>query len=312
MKDEKVPGKESLVGGGYALAAFGAWGVLPLYFKAVSHVPPFQIFSHRIVWSVVLLAILVTAFRRWRTIWVALGDRRTMLMLLGSTIFIGTNWLVFIWAVSSDRVMEISLGYYINPLVNVLLALLVLRERLSPWQGAAVALAVLAVANLAVQTEGVPWPSLLVAFSFGFYGLIRKTTRLESVEGLFLETMLMLPVGLGFLLYVGWSGAGAFGTVSPGTDVLLILAGVFTALPLIWFTSAARRLTYVAVGFFQYLAPTGHFLLAVFIFGETFTPAHAFTFGCIWLALAIFSADTWGRAHKARRARLAEAAAAGK
>jgi chloramphenicol-sensitive protein RarD len=203
--------------------------------------------------------------------------------------------------------MEISLGYYINPLVNVVLGVLVLRERLSPAQGVAVALAAIGVANLAFQTTGVPWPSLVVALSFGFYGLIRKTTNVESIEGLFVETLMMGPFALVFLMWLG-AGTGSFTAAGPGQAVLLMAAGLITSLPLIWFTSGARRISYIAVGFFQYLAPTGHFLLAVFAFGEPFSIDHAITFAFIWTALAIFSADRWRQATRDRRARRAAAA----
>jgi chloramphenicol-sensitive protein RarD len=299
---------EKLKGGLYAAAAFGSWGVLPLYFHVLKHVPPLELLSHRIVWSVVLLAGLLTLAGRWRGVLAALRDPRTRLMLAGSTLFICANWLTFIWAVSAERVMEISLGYYINPLVNVVLGVLVLRERLSPAQGVAVALAAVGVANLAFQTAGLPWPSLVVALSFGFYGLIRKTTNVESIEGLFLETLLMGPFALAFLLWLGAAGTGSFTAAGPGQAALLMAAGVATSLPLIWFTSGARRISYIAVGFFQYLAPTGHFLLAVFAFGEPFSVEHAITFACIWTALAIFSVDRWRQANQERRDRRAAAA----
>jgi chloramphenicol-sensitive protein RarD len=302
MRDEK------LIGGLYAAAAFGSWGVLPVYFHVLRHVPPLEVLSHRIVWSVVLLAGLLTVLGRWRAVRAALADPRTRLMLVGSTLFICANWLTFIWAVSAERVMEISLGYYINPLVNVVLGVLVLRERLSPAQGVAVALAAIGVANLAFQTTGLPWPSLVVALSFGFYGLIRKTTNVESIEGLFLETLIMGPFALAFLLWLGAAGTGSFTAAGPGQAVLLVAAGLITSLPLIWFTSGARRISYIAVGFFQYLAPTGHFLLAVFAFGEPFSLDHAITFAFIWTALAIFSADRWRQATRERRARRAAAA----
>lgn len=294
--------RRRLIGVAYALAAFGAWGLMPLYFKALAHVPALEVVGHRIVWSVILLALLVTLFRRWRSIRAAVTHRRTLLMLLGSTTFISLNWLTFIWAVSVDRVMEISLGYYINPLVNVMLGVLVLRERLNPIQGFALALAAIGVVNLAVQTTGVPWPSLVLAFTFAIYGLIRKTTRLESTEGLFLETTLVAPLALGYLIYLGQSGSGTFATGGLGTDILLLGAGVITALPLIWFATAARRIDYSTVGFVQYVTPTGHFLLAVLMFAEPFTTAHLVTFACIWIALAIFSVDLWRRTRRERAA----------
>ncbi len=296
------PPNQQLVGGAYALAAFTAWGVLPVYFHEMSFVPPPQMLAHRFVWAMLLLAGLVTVIGGWRRIGRALRERRTVLMLIGSTAFISANWLTFIWAVGAERVTEVSLGYYINPLVNVLLGMLVLRERLNPAQGVAVVLAMIGVTNLAVQTAGLPWPSLAVAFSFGFYGLIRKTTALGSVDGLFLETALASPIALTYLVLVERAGTGVFGHMSAGVDVALVAAGLVTALPLIWFTSGARRLTYTAVGFFQYVAPTGHFLLALFVFGEPFSWPHLVTFLCIWTGLALFSADTVRRSRRARRA----------
>lgn len=294
--------RESLVGGGFAVAAFGTWGLLPLYFKAVDEVPALELVAHRAVWSMLLIAGLITLFGRWRTISGALRDRRTLLMLLGSTLFISINWAAYVWAVVHDRVIEVSLGYYINPLINVMLGLAVLRERLSLVQAVAVALAALGVLNLAVQTAGLPWPALAVAFSFGFYGLIRKTTRLDSMEGLFLETLIITPLALGYIGMLGAQGAGHFALGDPGLSVLIVLSSVVTAVPLIWFASAARRLAYVTVGFFQYITPSGQFLLAVFLFGESFTPVHAVTFGCIWTACALVSADTWRRQWRTRRA----------
>lgn len=303
MRDEK------LIGGAYAAAAFGAWGVLPVYFHVLSHVPPVELLAHRIVWSVVLLAGLLTLLGRWRAVTAALADPRTRLLLVGSTLFICANWLTFIWAVAAERVMEISLGYYINPLVNVVLGVLVLRERLSPLQGVAVALAAIGVANLAWQTTGLPWPSLVVALSFGFYGLIRKTTSVGSIEGLFLETTIMGPFALAFLLWLGLvSGSGQFTAAGPGQALLLVAAGLVTSLPLIWFASGARRISYIAVGFFQYLAPTGQFLLAVLAFGEPFSIDHAITFAFIWTALAIFSVDRLRQTNRDRRARRTAAA----
>jgi len=293
--------RQALIGGAYATAAFTAWGLLPLYFHAMSWVPPVQMLAHRFVWAALLLAALVTAIGRWPAIRAALRDRRTLWLLLGSTAFISINWLTFIWAVGAERVTEVSLGYYINPLVNVLLGVLVLGERLNRAQGLAVALATLGVGLLAVQTAGLPWPSLVVAFSFGFYGLIRKTTSLGSIEGLFLETALAAPIALAYLVVVGLHGGGAFGAHGPGADLALAAAGLVTALPLIWFASGARRITYTAVGFFQYIAPTGHFLLAVFVFGEPFGWVHLTTFAFIWVALGVFSADRWHRAYQGRR-----------
>lgn len=284
--------RETTKGVIYALAAFGAWGANPIYFKLVGHVPPLEVLAHRVVWSVLLLAVLVSAIKHWPVIRAALGDRRTLLMLGLSTAIISVNWLVYIWAISVERVLETSLGYYINPLVSVLLGMLVLGERLTRLQGLAVLLAAIGVANLAFGADQFPWVALVLAFTFGIYGLIRKTVRIESVEGLFVETTLMLPLASGYLLYVAVAGTGTFAGGDLRTDGLLFLAGIVTAAPLIWFTSAARRLKLSTIGFFQYIAPSGHFLLAVFAFGESFTRAHLITFLCIWAALAIFTLES--------------------
>jgi chloramphenicol-sensitive protein RarD len=285
----------------YAVGAYLWWGLGPLYFKAVGQVPALEVLAHRVVWSVLLLAGLVAFTRHWGAIVAAIKAPRTLIMLLLSTIFITLNWGIFIWAVVADRVLEVSLGYYINPLVSVVLGVLVLKERLTRWQSLAVVLAAAGVLNLALQAAAFPWVSLVLAFSFGLYGLIRKTTPLGSVDGLFLETMLMLPLALGYLLFLGWRGEGHFLASAPTLDILLFLAGLVTMVPLVWFASAARRLNYSTVGLLQYIAPTSHFLLAVFLFGEVFTPAHALTFACIWTAVAIFTVDTIGRRRQTRR-----------
>jgi chloramphenicol-sensitive protein RarD len=284
--------RERRLGGLSALAAFGMWGVIPVYIKAVAHVPAPELLAHRTFWSVILLLALVALGRRWRALRTALAEPRAWLLLAVSTSLLALNWLVFIWAIADGRVLETSLGYYINPLVNVLLGVLVLRERLNLWQGLAVALATIGVLNLTLQLGSFPWVSLTLAASFGIYGLIRKTIRLNSIEGLFVETALVAPLALGYLIYLGVTDTGALGAGDGATDILLMLSGVITALPLLAFASAVRRLKYTTVGFFQYIAPTGHFMLAVFVYGEVFTGAHLITFGLIWTALAIFTADS--------------------
>lgn len=285
--------KETRLGAAYALGAFILWGINPLYFKAVDSIPVFEVLAHRVVWSVIFLSLLLTFARRWQSLGAALRDPKTIYMLLLSTLFISVNWFVFIWAVAEDRVLETSLGYYINPLVNVLLGMMFLRERLSRWQGVAVGLAAIGVLNLALQSGDFPWISLLLAFTFGFYGLVRKTIKVESVDGLFAETAMVLPLALGYLVYLAINGQGSLGRVDLQTDLLLVMAGIVTAMPLIWFTSGARRLNYSTIGLFQYLAPTCQFALAILVFGEAFTWAHVMTFSCIWMALVIYSAQSW-------------------
>ncbi len=285
-------GRERRLGVLSALAAFGFWGVIPVYFKALAHVSALELLAQRTFWSVILLLVLIAIGRRWRALRGALAEPRVWLLLAASTSLLALNWLVFIWAITEGRVLETSLGYYINPLVNVLLGVLVLRERLNPWQALAVALAAIGVLNLTFQLGSFPWVSITLAASFGVYGLIRKTIRLNSLEGLFVETALVAPLALAYLAYLGATGTGALGAYDRTTDILLLLSGVVTALPLMAFASAARRLDYSTVGFFQYIAPSGHFLLAVFVYDEAFTGAHLITFALIWTALAIFTAQS--------------------
>ncbi|MDJ0942396.1 MAG: EamA family transporter RarD [Kiloniellales bacterium] len=293
--------KQAVSGVLFALSAFGIWGVNPVYFKAVAHLPELEVLAHRVVWTVALLAALVTATRGWAPIGRALRDRRTLGLLALSTALISVNWFIYIWAVVAERVLETSLGYFINPLISVLLGVLVLGERLSRLQGAAVALAALGVLNLGVATSGLPWVALSLAVTFGFYGLIRKTVAIGSAEGLLVETGLMLPLALVYLLAVGGK-TGFFGSGSPADVLLLLAAGLVSATPLLCFTSAARRLRLSTVGMFQYLAPSCQFLLAIFAFGETFTRVHLVTFLCIWAALGIFTLDSLRRSRRVRPA----------
>ncbi|MEA2779960.1 MAG: chloramphenicol-sensitive protein RarD [Rhodospirillaceae bacterium] len=283
------------LGVAYAIAAFGAWGLNPLYFKAITGTPAIEIVGHRVVWSLPLLALMILHAGQWRQVWFALTTRRTLAMLVASSLIVGGNWLLFIHAVVTNRVLESSLGYFINPLVNVLLGRVFLGERLTPLQGLAVALASAGVVNLAIAYGQVPWLALSLAGSFAIYGLIRKTVAVESLPGLFVETLLLSPVALVLLVEFG----GSFGRIDRTTDLLLILAGPVTALPLLWFTNAARRLKLALLGFVQFLVPSGQFLLAVFVFGEHFGPTHYVTFGCIWTAIAIFILARGARASKA-------------
>lgn len=282
---------ERLIGGACALGAFLLWGVLPVYFKAIAAAPPLEIVAHRIVWSALLLLGVVALRQRWAALRAALAERRTQRLLLASTLLVSSNWLIFVWAITSGRVLESSLGYYINPLMNVLLGLLVLRERLSRIQGVAVLLAAAGVANLAVQSPVFPWVALSLAGTFSLYGLVRKTMALGSLDGLFVETNLLLVPALAYLAVQVAAGGSAFLAGDSRLDLLLVMNGVFTTLPLLLFASAARRLNYATVGLFQYIVPTSHFLLAVFVFGEAFTEAHLVTFALIWTALALYSGE---------------------
>ena len=286
---------QARVGVFYGLAAYLWWGFVPIYFKAVAHVPAPEVLAHRVIWAFMLLAILMRLSGKWRAVPGVLRDRRTMVTLFGTTMLIALNWFVFIWAVANDKVLQASLGYFINPLVNVLLGFVFLRERLTGWQKVSVILAATGVTYLAFQGEEVPAVALVLAGSFGLYGLLRKTARVDAILGLGVETALLLPLAIGYLAYLITTDQCRFGTVSWRTDVLLASGGIITAVPLLWFTNAARRLRLATLGFLQYIAPSGQFLLAVGLYGEVFTRAHAISFGCIWTALAIYSVDAAAR-----------------
>ena len=272
------------------LGAYLLWGVLPLYFKALAHVAPSEIVAHRILWSLIFLAAVVTLWRRWPALGAALKTPKVLLTLTATALLIGTNWLVYIWAVLNGHVLEGSLGYYLNPLVNVLLGVVLLKERLTRAQMFAVLLAAAGVAVLALGAGEGLWISLTLAASFATYGFLRKVAPVEAIEGLSIETLILAPVALGWVLWRAQTGSGGFG-LSTGTDALLILAGAATAIPLLLFTAAAKRLPYSTLGFLQYIAPSIQFLLAVLLFGEPLTTAHLVCFGAIWAALVIFAGE---------------------
>ncbi|KZD10030.1 EamA family transporter RarD [Oceanibaculum pacificum] len=287
--------RESMMGVGFGLSAFLFWGIAPLYFKLVQHVAPVEILAHRIVWSAGLLALLVWVMGRWREVATVLTSRRLLLPLIGSATILAGNWFVYIVAVNEGHVLQASLGYYINPLVNVLLGMLFLKERLRLPQSIAVGLATTGVLVMVAAAGEAPWVALFLGFSFGFYGLIRKLVRVESMVAVFIEAAVLVPPALIFLVYRGQTGGGSFGAVDLRTDLLLIAAGLVTLLPLVWFGAAARRLSLSTLGILQYIAPTGQFLLAVLLFGEIFTPVHMVTFACIWAGLAIYTIDALRR-----------------
>ncbi len=275
----------------YGIAAYGAWGLVPLYFKAVSSVPALEVLAHRIVWSVVLLAIFITGLRRWPAVVRCLREGRTLATLALTTILIAANWFVFIYAVATNRVLDASLGYFINPLVNVLLGFVFLRERLRRRQTLCVLLAIIGVSIRA--QDGLPWIALVLAFSFGFYGLLRKVARADAMVGLTVETTLLMPFAAAFLIYESVAGRAAFAAVSIRLDLLLVAAGIVTAVPLLWFANAAKRLRLTTLGFLQYLAPTGHFLIGAFVFGEPLAGTSLVSFAFIWVALGLYTWDSW-------------------
>ena len=271
----------------YGLAAYGLWGVMPIYFKWLKAVPSIDIVAHRIIWSLVALAILATLAGAWDQVRTAIRHRRTLAILLVTAVLIGTNWLLYVYAINSGHILAGSLGYYLNPLANILLGRFILKERLTKLQWAAVAIAAGGIAVLAAGALGTLWISLTLCFSFATYGLLRKIVHVESLAGLTIETALLSPLALGWLLMGGAEGRPMFGAGGSET-VLLVAAGIVSTVPLLCFTAAARRLAYSTVGMLQFIAPTLQVLLAVAIYDEPFTNAHAIAFGCIWTALTLY------------------------
>jgi chloramphenicol-sensitive protein RarD len=275
----------------FALAAYAAWGVFPLYFRALRAVDAPEILAHRVAWSAVFLAALVTAQRRWKEYARAFGSLRSVGIYALSTALVTINWLLYIWAVVTGHVLDASLGYFMNPLVNVLLGALFLRETLRRRQAMAVGLAALGVILLVLSVGRFPWLALSLAFSFGGYGLVRKRAAIDPIVGLLVETSLITPLAAGLIALRAWAGTGGLGR-DVTTTVLLLLAGVITAVPLIWYAHGIRKLRLATMGLIQFLTPTVQFLFAVILFREPFTSAHAISFSCIWAALAVYLGDT--------------------
>jgi len=274
---------------GFALgvAAYGLWGVLPVYFKALRSIDSVDIVAHRIVWSAPVLAALLSFSGTWGDVREALRNRRVVILLTVTALLIGGNWLLYVYAVNSGHILAGSLGYYLNPLANVLLGRIVLKERLSWLQWAAVALAAAGISALAIGALGQLWISLTLCASFATYGLLRKIAPVDAVAGLTIETAILFPFAAGWLLWGLTAGTPIFGN-SQFHVVLIAFAGVITATPLLLFTAAAKRLRYSTLGMLQFLAPTLQFVLAVSFYGEPFTSAHAIAFGAIWAALALY------------------------
>lgn len=272
-----------------ALSAFVVWGLSPLYYRALGPAGAVEILSHRIVWSLVLTMILVVGLGRWRLLVAQLRSSRRLGILTLSSLLVSINWLLFIWAVNNGRALEASMGYYIMPLVMLLLGRVFLDERLSRRQGAAVGLVVLGVGNLVIQLGALPWVALGLAVSFGFYSLVRKMAPVDAVVGLTVECLIVTPVALVAIALLAVGGSLSFLGGDPALDALLAGTSLMTALPLILFAFATKKLRLGTVGLMQYINPTVQFLLAVFVFGEPFGIAHKITFALIWGGLVLFS-----------------------
>lgn len=283
---------EATKGVAFGLSAYTLWGCFPLYFALFAGVPSYEVLIHRVVWSCLFLAVVVSVLRRWGPIKLALSQPKNLGFVLGCAVFIALNWGIYIYAVESRQVLQASLGYFLTPLVNVALGLLILRERISPLQVVAVVLAAVAIIYQLVLLGVVPWISLLLAFSFGTYGLLRKKVALDGLSGLFVETLLLLPVGVLALGWLSMSGQSNF-IGQPSLTLLLISSGVVTAIPLLLFAGAARRLRLSTIGFLMYINPTLQFALALLVFNEPLSEDKLLSFVMIWAALALYSWSAW-------------------
>ncbi|MCK6265515.1 EamA family transporter RarD [Vibrio sp. ZSDE26] len=285
----------------FAIGAYTMWGIAPIYFKSLDGVAALEILSHRVVWSFFFLAGLLHIGRRWRTVRDVMTSKSKMTYLFATSIVIGLNWLIFIWAVNENRMLDASLGYYINPLVNVLFGMIFLGERLRSLQWFAVALAACAVIVQLVAFGSVPVIAIALAMSFGMYGLLRKKVGVDAQTGLFVETLVLLPIAAIYLLFIADSATSNFSNNEMSLNILLLMAGVITTVPLLCFNGAATRLKLSTLGFFQYIGPSLMLLLAVLIYGEAFTQDKVVTFAFIWGALLVFTFDAYRNNKKAKK-----------
>ena len=292
MKNMEQTNQRTISGLIFGGLSFLIWGISPLYWKALAHVPAIEIVLHRIVWSFVLLVPLILIRRKWAEFTATFKSGQGMLILLVSTLLVSCNWLLYIWAVNAGHLLQASLGYYINPLVNVFLGMVFLKEKLRRPQVLAVLLAALGVLYLTIFFGQFPWIALTLAFTFGLYGLIHKTMSMGSLVGLTIETLIAGIPALVCLLYLDHQGLGIFLKRGIGTDLMLMASSIVTAVPLLFFSFGTRRLKLSTVGILQYMAPSCMFLMAVFLFDEPFYKAQVISFLMIWTALAIYSTDS--------------------
>jgi chloramphenicol-sensitive protein RarD len=273
----------------YAILAYGLWGFLPIYWKTIQEVPAPQILSHRIIWSFIFLVVIISLRKDWQAFSSAIRSRKTFIIFSLAAVLIGVNWLTYIWAVNAGFIVETSLGYFINPLINVLFGVIFLKEKLRPLQWVPIGLAFVGVLYLTLNYGALPWIALLLASTFALYGLIKKTAPLNSLHGVSLETGLLFLPALLFLLLAEGQGNGSLGHTGWFTGLLLVFTGVVTALPLLLFANAARMINLSTLGILQYLAPTLQFLIGVVLYGEPLTTARLIGFVIIWIALILYS-----------------------
>lgn len=282
---------ESQIGIFYALGAYLMWGFVPLYFKYLSYIPVYEILAHRVIWSVVVTALFITYLKSWPDVLAVCRSKKSLSMLVVSSLLISCNWVVFIWSINNDQMLAASLGYFINPLVNVILGFIFLSERLSRLKWFAVFLAFVGVAAQGLQLGELPWVSLVLPMSFGLYGLVRKKVKVKAITGLFIETMVVVPVALFYLMMLANTETANLLSNTLSLNLWLMFAGVVTALPLIFFGQAALRLPLSTLGFFQYIAPSLLFVFAVAMYHEPISFIKLFTFACIWSGILVFALE---------------------
>ena len=292
-QDTAMKAHPHLAGIGFGLLAYGIWGFFPLFFRQLAHVSPMDVLSNRAVWACLFVGLLLTLRRRWSNVLAVLKTPRQLAMLALAALLVGSNWLMFLWAVANRQVVASSLGYFLTPLVSVLLGLAVLKERLNRLELVSVALALAALANEIVSLGSLPWVSLFLAATFGCYGLVRKQVPVDALSGLWLETLALLPLCGLWALWQAQHGHMVFAAHDASTATLLVGAGIITALPLMAFAAATQRLDLATVGMLMYINPTLQFLTAVWLFGEALQPARLVSFGLIWLGLGVFSWSMW-------------------
>ncbi len=300
-KSEQDAGREAMLGGIGAASGYAFWGLTVIFYKQLTHVSPYEVLAHRTLWSVVLTVGLIFLFKRRAAFVAALTNKRLLLTLTATSLIIGTNWFVFIYSINEERVLETSLGYYINPLISVLIGVAFLSEKLTRPQIAAVVLAAIGVIIMTIDFGEVPWISLFLAVTFAIYGYLRKITSVEPLEGLSIEVLILLPFAIGYLVFMESSQGTALMHEGGWTVFLLMLAGPMTVIPLFLFNYGAQRIRLATLGLMQYLAPTVQLVIAVWMYGEALTDTHLVTFGLIWAGLALFSWDTWRRERELRR-----------
>ncbi|NKB50339.1 MAG: EamA family transporter RarD [Alphaproteobacteria bacterium] len=275
------------------MSAFLIWGFTPFYFRALSDLGAIEIIAHRVVWCVAVMLIVLTLGRQWPAVYAALSDRRVFATLFVSAALVSVNWSMYVFSVITNQLVASSLGYFLSPLVSVFRGFVFLGERPTRTQWIAVALATGAVTSQFIAYGALPWIALSIAFTFGLYGLIRKTVRAGSAVGLFVECLLLMPFSLGFLFWLEWQGTGSFGTRGLDFDLLIIASGAITGIPLLFFAASARRIRLTTIGLFQYFTPSTYLVLAVWLFGEQFTVSEWVTFGLLWTGLFLYTSEVW-------------------